>query len=152
MNVLMVWDESSQVHVILTLLDGIKAEGQLLEDLLPSTSAERRWFIQELDNHGCYIQGKIMIETSWTHEEVTQQLHAWFLKVFEYIDNQWEHINGSAVHPAGIALIHFKGHQKAGVNESNLWFGANVVGMDIEVITNSESSDQEGCRVVKFCS
>ncbi|KAI6018385.1 hypothetical protein EDC04DRAFT_2607784 [Pisolithus marmoratus] len=50
------------------------------------------------------IKGKIMIETSWTHEEVTQQLHAWFLK---------------AVHSTGIAL---KGHQKAGVNESNLWF------------------------------
>ncbi|KAI6013290.1 hypothetical protein EDC04DRAFT_2534111, partial [Pisolithus marmoratus] len=89
---------------------------------------------------------RITIDTSWTHEQVTQQLRAWFPKVFQYIDSWQECINGpttqpdwqlldyncgklclaNAVRPTGTVLTRFKGRHKVGVNKSNLWFGTHL--------------------------
>ena len=129
-------------HRLLTL---IKANGQLKDEPLPQASAEKRRFIQHLENHGCYIQRPIQINTAWTHEQVTSQLRGWFPQVFAYFDNRqelstlldnpqpdWQLLvpggNGKlelsgAVRPNGIVLTRFKGHQKSSVADSNLWFG-----------------------------
>ncbi|KAL4079800.1 hypothetical protein J3A83DRAFT_4040765, partial [Scleroderma citrinum] len=106
--------------------------------------AEKRRFIQQLEDHGCYIQRLIQINTTWTHEEVTGQIHNWFPQVFAYFDNwqEWSTTDNpqpdwkllipsghgrlelcGAVCPNGVVLAHFKGHQKASVANSNLWFG-----------------------------
>ncbi|KAI6003079.1 hypothetical protein EDD15DRAFT_2157620 [Pisolithus albus] len=84
-----------------------------------------------------------MIDTAWSHEDITKQLRTWFPKVFEYIDSRQECTNTStaqpdwqllvpnrgklelstAVRPNGIVLARFKGRQKASIADSNLWFG-----------------------------
>ncbi|KAL4067261.1 hypothetical protein V8B97DRAFT_2025106 [Scleroderma yunnanense] len=129
----------------------IHANGNLLGDTLPQSPAEKRRFIQQLEDH-----------------------------IFMYFDNQWEWsttdnpqpdwqllIPGGhgklelcgAVHPNGVVLAHFKGHQKASVTDSNLWFvmqnpvpkhifqswkiAPDIVGTDIEAISDEDSDDND---------
>ncbi|KIM57386.1 hypothetical protein SCLCIDRAFT_28862 [Scleroderma citrinum Foug A] len=109
---------------------GLDANGHLKDEPLPQAPAERR---------------PIQINTTWTHKQVTSQIHGWFLQVFAYFDDWWElstpldnpqpdwqllvpggngklELSG-AVHPNGIALARFKGCQKSSIADSNLWFG-----------------------------
>ena len=138
-------DVSSPFALVHQLLTPIKANGHLKDEPLPQAPAERRQFIQHLENHGCYIQRPIQINTTWTHEQVTSQIRGWFLQVFAYFDDWWElstplnnpqpdwqllvpggngklELSG-AVHPNGIVLARFKGCQKSSIADSNLWFG-----------------------------
>ncbi|KAL4063649.1 hypothetical protein V8B97DRAFT_2026287 [Scleroderma yunnanense] len=127
-----------------------------------NSPAEKRRFIQQLEDHGCYIQRLIQITITWTHEEVTGQICNWFPQVFAYFDNrqEWSTTNnpqpdwqllipgGSAVCPNGVVLAHFKGCQKASVADSNLWFGIwkivpGIVGTDIEAISDEDSDDND---------
>ncbi|KAI6145408.1 hypothetical protein BKA82DRAFT_4016252 [Pisolithus tinctorius] len=121
---------------ILTSQIKIKANGRLLKDPLPLLLAERKIFIQQLKDHGCYLQKTIKIDTSWSHDNVTTHLHSWFPKVFEHFDLHYEQANtashiqpdwqllvpnngklklSTAIHPNRIVLAHFKGHQKASI-------------------------------------
>ncbi|KIK18864.1 hypothetical protein PISMIDRAFT_24555 [Pisolithus microcarpus 441] len=121
----------------------LKVHGQLLySDLLPQGSVDRRQYIQNLEDHGCYLQREILIDTTRSHEDIMKQQCTWFPKAFEYVDSQHECTNTStaqpdwqllvpncgklelstAVHPNGIVLAHFKGCQKASIADSNLWF------------------------------
>ncbi|KAI6028270.1 hypothetical protein F5J12DRAFT_779986 [Pisolithus orientalis] len=138
----------------------IQANGQLMKDpILLQMTVEKRLFIQHLENHGCYLQQMIEVNSSWSHEDVTAQLCSWFLNVFQYFDchhkkanmrsqtqPDWQLLvptNGRlklsmAVRPNGIVLTHFKGRQKSGIADSNLWF--YVMGTDEEAM--SESDDE----------
>ncbi|KAI6149659.1 hypothetical protein BKA82DRAFT_4014166 [Pisolithus tinctorius] len=167
---------SGVISEILTSQIKIKANGQLLKDPLPLLLAERKIFIQQLEDHGCYLQKMIKIDTSWSHDDVTTHLHSWFPKVFEHFDLHHEQANttshtqpdwqllipnngklklSTAIHPNRIVLAHFKGHQKASIANSNLWFvtrnlvplavfnkwkvESDIVGTDIEVMSDKGS-------------
>ncbi|KAI6146196.1 hypothetical protein BKA82DRAFT_3957702, partial [Pisolithus tinctorius] len=103
--------------------------------------AERKIFIQQLEDHGCYLQKTIKIDTSWSHDDVTTHLRSWFPKVFEHFDLRREQANtashtqpdwqllvpnngklelSTAICPNGIVLARFKGRQKASIADSNL--------------------------------
>ncbi|KAI6138808.1 hypothetical protein BKA82DRAFT_4020620 [Pisolithus tinctorius] len=153
------WQTSGQMFHTLTLQIEIQANGQLMKDLiLLQTTAEKRLFIQHLENHRCYLQQMIEVNSSWSHEDVTAQLCLWFPNVFQYFDSHhkkanmtsqtqpdWQLLvpaNGKlelsmAVHLNGIVLAHFKGHQKSGIADSNLWF--NIVGTDEEAMSESDN-------------
>ncbi|KIO14655.1 hypothetical protein M404DRAFT_120136 [Pisolithus tinctorius Marx 270] len=86
----------------------------------------------------------IEVNSSWSHEDVTTQLRSWFPNVFQYFDSHREKANmmsqtqpdwqllvpangklelSTAVRPNGVVLARFKGRQKSGIADSNLWFG-----------------------------
>ncbi|KAI6008892.1 hypothetical protein F5J12DRAFT_782303 [Pisolithus orientalis] len=118
---------SKLVQKILTLQIEIKAN-------------DRKIFIQQLEDHGCYLQQTIKIDTSWSHDNITTHLHSWFPKVFR-------HFNAHSVHPNSIVLACFKGCQKASIADSNLWFvELDIVGMDIEAMSN------DGSEVIELLS
>ncbi|KAL4069359.1 hypothetical protein J3A83DRAFT_4537420 [Scleroderma citrinum] len=156
---------------------GLDANGKLLEEPVPQASRERRKFIQNLENHSCYLERQIQINTAWTHDNITSQLCTWFPHVFSHFDARWVESNtpkiqpdwqllvsdqgklklSTASHPNGVVLTHFKGHPKAGVADSNLWFvtqnpvpshifkswriGGDIVGTDIEALTNEDHNE-----------
>ena len=57
------------------LLTPIKANGHLKDEPLPQAPSERRRFVQHLENHGCYIQRPIQINTVWT---LSHTKHVWY--------------------------------------------------------------------------
>ncbi|KAI6004528.1 hypothetical protein F5J12DRAFT_783488 [Pisolithus orientalis] len=170
---------SGQMFHTLTLQIEIQANGQLMKDLiLPQMTSEKRLFIQHLENHGCHLQQTTEVNSSWSHEDVTAQLHSWFPNVFQYFDSHREKANmnmtsqtqpdwqllvpangrlelSTAVRLNGIVLSHFKGCQKSGIADSNLWFvtrnpvpnhifdkwkvGLDVVGTDEEATSESDN-------------
>ncbi|KAL4062007.1 hypothetical protein J3A83DRAFT_4510923 [Scleroderma citrinum] len=121
---------------------GLDANGKLLEEPVPRASGERRKFIQNLENHGCYLERQIQINTAWTHDDVTSQLCTWFPHVFSHFDARRAESNTPKIqpdwqllvsdqgklklsttsHPNGVVLARFKGRPKASVADSNLWF------------------------------
>ncbi|KAI6143357.1 hypothetical protein BKA82DRAFT_4359902 [Pisolithus tinctorius] len=168
---------SGQAFHTLTSQIEIQTNGQLMKDpILPQTTAEKRLFIQHLENHGCYLQQTIEVNSSWSHEDVTTQLRSWFPNVFQYFDSRREKANmtsqtqpdwqllvpangklelSTAVRPNGVVLARFKGRQKSGIADSNLWFvtrnpvpnhifdkwkmGSDVVGTDEEAMSASDN-------------
>ncbi|KAL4081202.1 hypothetical protein J3A83DRAFT_4367637 [Scleroderma citrinum] len=150
------------VSSVAIVTSGLNANGNLLGDTLPQSPAEKRRFIQQLEDHGCYTQRPIQINTTWTHEEEQSTT-----------DNpqpDWQLLipggHGrlelcGAVCPNGVVLACFKGHQKASVTDSNLWFGTvtqnpvpkhifqcwkiapDIVGTDIEAISDEDSDDND---------
>ncbi|KAL4070116.1 hypothetical protein V8B97DRAFT_2024137 [Scleroderma yunnanense] len=155
------------VSSVAIMICGLDANGKLLEEL-------RRKFIQNLENHSCYLKRQIQINTAWTHDNVTSQLCTWFPHVFSHFDAQWVESNtpkiqpdwqllvsdqgklklSTASHLNGVVLTHFKGHPKASVADSNLWFvtqnlipscifkswriGGDIVGTDIKALINRD--------------
>ncbi|KAI6155806.1 hypothetical protein BKA82DRAFT_4349046 [Pisolithus tinctorius] len=148
---------SGQAFHTLTSQIEIQTNGQLMKDpILPQTTAEKRLFIQHLENHGCYLQQTIEVNSSWSHEDITTQLRSWFPNVFQYFDSHREKANmtsqtqpdwqllvpangklelSTAVRPNGVVLARFKGRQKSGIADSNLWF----VGTDEEAMSASDN-------------
>ncbi|KAL4064714.1 hypothetical protein V8B97DRAFT_2025992 [Scleroderma yunnanense] len=98
-----------------------KANGNLLGDTLPQSPAEKRRFIQQLEDH----DWQLLIPGGHGRLELC-----------------------GAVCPNGVVLACFKGHQKASVTDSNLWFGIwkivpDIVGTDIEAISDEDSDDND---------
>ncbi|KAL4070459.1 hypothetical protein J3A83DRAFT_4372628 [Scleroderma citrinum] len=149
------------VSSVAIVTSGLNANGNLLGDTLPQSPAEKRRFIQQLEDHSCYIQRPIQINTTWTHEE-------WEWSTTDNPQPDWQLLipggHGKlelcgAVHPNGVVLAHFKGHQKASVTDSNLWLvmqnpvpkhifqswkiAPDIVGTDIEAISDEDSDDND---------
>ncbi|KAL4075043.1 hypothetical protein V8B97DRAFT_2103261 [Scleroderma yunnanense] len=169
--------QTFHVSSVAIMTCGLDANGKLLEEPVPQASRERRKFIQNLENHGCYLERQIQINTAWTHDDITSQLCTWFPHVFSHFDAQWVESNtpkiqldwqllvsdqgklelSTASHLNGVVLTCFKGHPKASVADSNLWFvtrnpvpshifkswriGGDIVGTDIEALTDEDCNE-----------
>ncbi|KAL4077887.1 hypothetical protein J3A83DRAFT_4475999 [Scleroderma citrinum] len=146
--------QTFHVSSVAIMTCGLDANGKLLEEPVPQASGERRKFIQNLENHSCYLERQIQINTAWTHDDVTSQLCTWFPNVFSHFDARWVESNTPKIqpdwqllvsdqgklelsttsHPNGVVLAHFKGCPKASVADSNLWF-------DIKALTDEDCNE-----------
>jgi len=111
---------------------------------VPRNKNQRNQFIEDLEEHGCYIDKITPIRVAWTHEDVTKELlRILFPQVFRYLDSHrqqsgsqvqqpdWqlltqaggEYVLCEAARPTGMALHRNKGRDKAGIAGSCLWFG-----------------------------
>ncbi|KAG6373518.1 hypothetical protein JVT61DRAFT_6156 [Boletus reticuloceps] len=102
--------------------------------------------LQRMKNRGCYIDEVTSVDSTWTYEQTSTKLAEWFPQVFEYIRHHqlniqtsgwgnvlpwWRLLSKSgfslnvveAVYPTGADLLQNKGWDKAGVGDSQLWFG-----------------------------
>ncbi|KAI5992007.1 hypothetical protein F5J12DRAFT_897378 [Pisolithus orientalis] len=143
---------SGQTFHTLTSQIEIQANGQLMKDpILLQTTVEKRLFIQNLENHGCYLQQMIEVNSSWSHEDVTAQLHLWFPNVFQYFDSHHEKANMTSQTQPDWQLQTLYGC----LTECNLWFvtrnpvpnlifdkwkvGSDIVGTDEEAMSESDN-------------
>ncbi|KIM52476.1 hypothetical protein SCLCIDRAFT_11869 [Scleroderma citrinum Foug A] len=132
-----------QVQSIALLTCGLTGRGKMFDEMLPTNPTQKTQFRLRLENHGCLIQNPdgYSINASWTYDQVTDALRAWFPKPFQHIESRqkskakseypdWQVVNCSgcrftviveANFPTGETLRSFKGRAKAGTNESHLW-------------------------------
>jgi alkylated DNA nucleotide flippase Atl1 len=98
-----------------------------------------------MKNRGCYIDEIVTVDSTWTYEQITAKLAEWFPHVFKHVrdngldlqisekgDNlPWWRLlakNGRTInvveasHPTGADLLKNKGHNKASIANSHLWF------------------------------
>ncbi|KAI6101458.1 hypothetical protein EDD16DRAFT_1716576 [Pisolithus croceorrhizus] len=124
--------------------------------------------VQSMRNWHCFIPstagGSVPINSLWSFSDVDIQLREWFPHVFQYLDensNQKRNSSGhpqskmpdwqllmchqglfsivQVVQPNGSTLLENKGHGKAGVAESTLWFASQkAVPDDIYESWNTE--------------
>ncbi|KAF8121483.1 hypothetical protein EV363DRAFT_1397676 [Boletus edulis] len=99
-----------------------------------------------MKNRGCYIDEVTTVDSTWTYEQTSAKLAEWFPQVFGYIRQHkldcqisgrgnilpwWRLLSKSgfslsvveAMYPTGADLLQNKGRDKAGVGDSQLWFG-----------------------------
>ncbi|KAL4063013.1 hypothetical protein V8B97DRAFT_2026551 [Scleroderma yunnanense] len=117
-----------------------KGNGNLLGDTLPQSPAEKRRFIQQLEDHiFAYFD-------NWQEWSTTDNPQPDWQLLIPSGHGRLELCG--AVCPNGVVLAHFKGHQKASVANSNLWFGIwkivlDIVGTDIEAISDEDSDNDD---------
>ena len=150
----------------------IKKKGRLLGDPLPQSPSEKRNYIQLLENHGCFIQKQIQINSAWTHEQVSGQVRGWFPHVFAYLDSRRRELSttsdnsqpdwlllasnqgklelSSVSLASGSTLFCFKGRPKSGVSNSNLWFGTCPVHHKHQQLFIFRNSDSKPCPATHF--
>lgn len=99
-----------------------------------------------MKNRKCYIDEIMIVDSTWTYDQTTAKLAEWFPQISKYIHDNELHLqtaaNGKvvpwwrllvktgyqlgvveAVYPTGADLLKNKGRDKAGVSDSQLWFG-----------------------------
>ena len=135
-----------------------KGRGKMFDEMLPTNPTQKTQFRLRLENHGCLIQNPdgYSINASWTYDQVTDALRAWFPKPFQHIESRqkskakseypdWQVVNCSgcrftviieANFPTGETLRSFKGCAKAGTNESHLWLGKYSSRQMFQIIAN----------------
>ena len=102
--------------------------------------------LQRMKNRGCYIDEVTIVDGTWTYEQTTAKLAQWFPRVATYVHGRkldqvvskdgnilpwWRLLSKSgysldvveAAYPTGTDLVKNKGRDKAGINDSQLWFG-----------------------------
>ncbi|KAF8124429.1 hypothetical protein EV363DRAFT_1178000 [Boletus edulis] len=113
-----------------------------------------------IKNRRCYIDQVMAIDSTWTYAQTSAKIAEWFPQVFQYVrDNKldqqrattgdilpwWRLLVKSgfslsvveAVYPTGADLLQNKGRDKAGVADSQLWFGTYDLPRCLDIYTYS---------------
>ena len=112
-----------------------------------------------MKNRGCYIDEVTTVDSSWTYEQTSAKIAQWFPQVFQHVHDKgydrqrneagdiipwWRLLAKSsysltvveATHPTGANLFQNKGRDKAGIPDSQLWFGTSYLPRYLYIYTD----------------